>query len=732
MLGKLYLFLCLYLGGVLVELFLPSLTKNLDRTFDGRKLKTPIPSFLVLLPACFSVGAVVSGWGTYLLGYLFRADAEPLKKANAIWMIGCTLFCFLMSLYLHNRKEKRRVKAIEEATIAKRMESDIVTEHDTNAENDGALTSPVDKTKGMSVPEELNTAEDKTDGRTTAQIILSDVLRTFLDFLKPVDLIYFFLVTLLVCALMIATCHMKDGILKVGFTVYSDFAPHLAMIRSFSFSNNFPTVYSHFGGQDIRYHFLFQFLAGNLEYLGLRIDHAFNSISIISLIGEYLLLYVLAVKLTGSRFAAFLSGIFMSLRSSFAIFEFLATLPKGANIIQTLRDHMDYVGFTEHEDWGLWNLNVYVNQRHLAIGICLLLIAVLALSDRLFSSDGPKSVLKKVGWFGGNLKEAILLGIILGLGSFFNGACVIAALLVLFVIALFSDHRLDFLIVAVITVVLTKLESMLFMTESPMSFEYWYGFLAENKTFFGALVYVIRMMGVLPFVLAAAFVMQKWKHRVMIAAFSLPIVFAFTVKMSVEITANHKYIFIAMALLSVYSAYVIEKIVKSKDVIRISAGVVLSVFLTATGVYDLYQVFHKNSDKKGYVVVYDMDDPMIEWVHENATYQDLFLSYWHTTNAVTLGGGCMYLGWPYFAWSAGYDTYYRRDQMIFMYGAETPEELMELTARNNIRFILVDPNIRADEEVTVNEENIKNTFTCVYNHPYYNAQIYDTSKPLVK
>ena len=70
--------------------------------------------------------------------------------------------------------------------------------------------------------------------------------------------------------------------------------------------------------------------------------------------------------------------------------------------------------------------------------------------------------------------------------------------------------------------------------------------------------------------------------------------------------------------------------------------------------------------------------------------------------------------------------------MIFMYGAETPEELMELTARNNIRFILVDPNIRADEEVTVNEENIKNTFTCVYNHPYYNAQIYDTSKPVVK
>ena len=36
--------------------------------------------------------------------------------------------------------------------------------------------------------------------------------------------------------------------------------------------NNFPTQYPHYGGQDVKYHFMFQFLVGNLEYLGFRLD----------------------------------------------------------------------------------------------------------------------------------------------------------------------------------------------------------------------------------------------------------------------------------------------------------------------------------------------------------------------------------------------------------------------------------------------------------------------------
>ena len=93
--------------------------------------------------------------------------------------------------------------------------------------------------------------------------------------------------------IMFYVFHIRNGYLYSGFSVYGDYAPHTAMMRSFSYGNNFPTQYPHFGGEDVKYHFMFQFLAGNLEYLGMRIDLAYNSVSILSLLGFFMMLYAL-------------------------------------------------------------------------------------------------------------------------------------------------------------------------------------------------------------------------------------------------------------------------------------------------------------------------------------------------------------------------------------------------------------------------------------------------------
>ena len=66
------------------------------------------------------------------------------------------------------------------------------------------------------------------------------------------------------------------------------------MMRSFSKGNNFPTEYPHFGGQDVKYHFMFQFLVGNLEFLGIRLDFAYNIESVLALLGFLMLLYSIA------------------------------------------------------------------------------------------------------------------------------------------------------------------------------------------------------------------------------------------------------------------------------------------------------------------------------------------------------------------------------------------------------------------------------------------------------
>lgn len=104
--------------------------------------------------------------------------------------------------------------------------------------------------------------------------------------------------------------HMKDGILYSGFSVYGDYAPHTAMMRSFSRGNNFPTQYPHYGGQDVKYHFMFQFLVGNLEYLGLRLDLGYNLVSILSLAGFLMVLYGISYRMFKSFWAGAAAIVF--------------------------------------------------------------------------------------------------------------------------------------------------------------------------------------------------------------------------------------------------------------------------------------------------------------------------------------------------------------------------------------------------------------------------------------
>ena len=139
--------------------------------------------------------------------------------------------------------------------------------------------------------------------------------------------------------------------MHVGDPVFSDFAPHLAVIRSFSVGSNFPTEYPHFAGEGIRYHFFFEFLTGNLEFLGLRIDWAFNLPSILSLLAFLVLLYAFTLLLTGQKGVGLLTIVLFSFRSSFAFFTFMADMDLLPQAIATIATNELHIGKTRHERW---------------------------------------------------------------------------------------------------------------------------------------------------------------------------------------------------------------------------------------------------------------------------------------------------------------------------------------------------------------------------------------------
>ena len=690
----LYLVIGVLFGYAVCETLFPNFKNIGAKTFDGRELS--LSSYFLRIPAWVLAGLIPLTWATYLTAYVlkvFGGNENPLLLADIIVMV---LFAVLTAglFFLRYRKAKT-----------------------------------------------VQATGEKAAWFTVAEWIFFAILLVFFT------------------QLIFDTFRVKDGNLNVGFSVYSDFAPHMGMIRSFSYGNNFPTAYSHFAGEDIRYHFMFQFLVGNLELLGMRVDLAFNLPSIFGLVATCMLLYALGVRLTGKRAVGYLTTVFFIFRSSPSFFRFLGELPK-EEIWNTLKTQQSFIEFTQNEGWGLWNLNVYCNQRHLAFAMAVMLLAihfflpyVYEMAEKLSAKREELRAKEEEKEFGSGVKRipeylkiffftktafgvkhpvrALFLGILLGALAFFNGSVLTACCAMLFFLAAVSDHRLDYLITAGTALVLSLCESKLFIVGSAVSPKYQFGFLADNKTFFGAIDYMWQLWGILLLFVGAYLLLGKGVKRYLVFVFAVPLLMAFTVSLTPDITVNHKFVMMAEMLLSVFPAIMIAGLWEKHGgfledrlmMRRITAGMLI-VFLTITGFFEYFIV------QRQYQAVYDPQDPRTVWFKENTDSQDVILSAPYALNEVVLGGAMLYYGHAYYAMSAGYDTYTREDYVEQMYEAPNPAVLDALVKEHGITHIIVDKDARDSGYFTVREYVIAATYEPVfsYGEDEYRFTVYDTSK----
>lgn len=554
------------------------------------------------------------------------------------------------------------------------------------------------------------------------------------------EAVFFLFLLAFLTWIMFYVFYIKDGILYSGFTVYGDYAPHTAMMRSFSLGDNFPTQYPHFGGEDVKYHFMFQFLVGNLEYLGIRLDIAYNMLSVFALLGFLMMLYSIARRLTGSGAAGVVTVALFFFRSSFTFFRYLWEHLRSGDLLRTLAENTSFIGYTPNEDWGLWNFNVYLNQRHLAFG---LLIAALVLwyyldlveagcshsekglawmKNRLFSAEA---------WKMRNPEGALAAGLALGLTAFWNGAAVIGGLLILLGFAVFSDGKLDYLATAVTAVLFSVLQSKVFIRGSAVEAGFYWGFISEDKSPAGVLWFLIQMSGI--FFAGAVLLLpllKKRLHRVLTVSCLFPVVFAFCFSLTPDITVNHKYIMISYAFLAVLWAGVLTGLWKGKDgsrrsaaVIRRAAAVLLAVCLTATGIYDFVVILRNNGP--GHRVTVNMESTLTDWLAEHLDSGDLLLTPEYSMSETTMSGVMMYLGWPYYAWSAGYDTYGRAQKAVEIYTSEDPAAVDRLVKEEKITYILFEEGMEFEGAVC-REDTIRELYTMVYQSDDGRIRIYET------
>ncbi len=532
--------------------------------------------------------------------------------------------------------------------------------------------------------------------------------------------------------------NFKTGQTLIAGKLWSDFSAHIPLINSFSIGFNFPPQYPLFPGEPIRYYFLFDFQIAMLEKLGLPLFLAVNLPSILSFTILLLLIYCTAVLLFKRRLAGILTIILTLFNSSWAFLSLLRKVPFAGNLllwVSQIIGRKEFLAFGPY-DGGIvtafWNLNVYTNQRHFAFALSLLFLIIY-----LFFS-GPLE----------NRKGLFLLGATIGLLPVVHSGVFLITILSLPVLLLknrsfFLSHlgNLSNLGYLILPIIFLSLPQLLYMQGTPSSLpeaglKFRPGYLTfVNFNWTAFLKFWLFNLGLTAFLAPLGFLLAPKKARLLFLLAPLPFLIGNLFSFSPDMATNHKFFNFSVIILNFYSAYVITRLLslrgatpslsRGSDVaistenrlprhslrswLAMTSGLVLFFFLTLSGLLDFFPVFNDN-----FFGVPDLNQKTdIALIEQNTNPKSVFANSYYLYHPASLAGRAVVLGWPYFSWSAGYNTNARDKQQRELYSSNNVTKTCSLIKTLQVDYVTLSTQIK-DESTNFNLDFWLKNFPLVY------------------
>jgi hypothetical protein len=680
-------------------------------------------SFAHRCAAAVLVGLVVSSWFTYLAGLLFTRTQQPLLWGNLLFFLTT-----VGALTWSARKQKTQAPA-------------------------------PGRTAGLYLP--------RPRGSSIADWV---VIAAFVA---------------LESWMMFASFNSKAGRLQISNPEYSDFGPNTAIMQSFAVGHNFPTEYPHFSGDRIRYHFLFYFQGGNLEFLGLDPTWSINVLSIITLVAMLILVMTLGEVLFDSRAVGRLGSSLFFFFGSLSYVPFLqkqTSVRGGIQSILHLREFLPTIFPYRGEAWGTWSQVTFLNQRHFAsaIGILLLVLIFLVIQYRAFyakraagppsgktltpeptappegmpeavpgNAISPESLPVSTGaapvtpvlevkqppalatqTLRNPVPGFIFSGVLLGLVPMWNSAVFIAAFTILAVLFLLCPLRLQMLALAVPAGVIA-LPQMLYLSTGSARAQmpkllHW-GYTIDHPTAWNVTKYLGFTFGFKWVLIALALIFARSLQRRFFLAISSLIAVAFCFQFTIEVLANQKFLHMWVIIANLFVAYGLWRLWRfslgGTTLPGKLASIALSLAIIPGGIIELFPIHNT-----GWSEVIFRNDPLIEWLTKNTTPRDIFLTDRFVTHPILMAGRRVFYGWPYYSWGAGYDSSKRDRAYLDLFQTRDPRKVFRLLKDNNISYVAFDNAVRHNEFVkSPNEQVFAQYFPKVFQdkeHKYNSLTIY--------
>ena len=482
-----------------------------------------------------------------------------------------------------------------------------------------------------------------------------------------------------------------------------DFGLHLSLIRSFSWGNNFPVESPFFPGRPLPYHYYFDLLTGFLEKAGMRIDLAFNGISILFFTLLLFLIYKLPQLIfKKSKLLGILSVILFIFHSNFTFVDFFKE--KGLSLsafrdFWLLPDYIHKGPFDGSIISIFFTLNVYLNQRHLIAAFAISLAIVYFLLSKLVKVQRISN------------KTLIILGLALGVLSRVHTLTFFSTTVVLFLLfILFKRSRLLLpLFLPALVVFFFHAKDIVGQDISHIFFNP--GFLSEKPLSFLNFIYFWGMnLGIAFILIPVGFLVSGKKQRLVFLSVLPLFIIGNIFQLSFLIDHNHSLFNFFLIFANFYVAYFLLILInKYKNIIGKISFITLFFFLTISGAIDLMAV--KNDFQ-----LHLSDSPsnkFMQWIKTSTHKNDIFLSRQEIVDPITLSGRKNYLGHAYYLSVMGYN-YQNRSNRAKLYFEVTSQEILQMMRKDNIRYIVIPQKPIADFTHQVNKVFLDRDLKKVY------------------
>jgi len=232
-----------------------------------------------------------------------------------------------------------------------------------------------------------------------------------------------------------------------------------------------------------------------------------------------------------------------------------------------------------------------------------------------------------------------------------------------------------------------------------------WGYTLDHPTAWNVVKYLGFTFGFKWLLVALALVFATGLQRRIFAAVSSLILVAFLFQLTVEVLANQKFLHIWLIIINLFVAYGLWRLWHLKlgptTLPGKLAAIVFLVLIVPGGIIDFFPIH-----KAYWSAVTYKNDPLIEWLTKETKPRDIFLTDRFVNHPILMAGRRIFYGWPYYAWSAGYDTSNRDRVYRELFEGKDPRKVFRLLKDNGITYVAIDNAVRHGEFVKHPNEQV--------------------------